>query len=52
MTRDMALSWRIGKFIKEVSHDCHVINSSVRARRKRGRERERERGGVGGLAKE
>jgi alpha-galactosidase/6-phospho-beta-glucosidase family protein len=29
MTRDMALSWRINKFINEVSHDCYVINSSV-----------------------
>jgi len=31
MTRDMALSWRINKFINEVSHDCYVINSSVSA---------------------
>jgi hypothetical protein len=29
MTRDMALSWRMGKFFKEVEHDCEVINSSV-----------------------
>jgi len=29
MTRDMSLSWRIGKFIKEVENDCEVINTSV-----------------------
>lgn len=29
MTRDMALSWRMGKFFKEVEHDCEVINISV-----------------------
>mmetsp|Transcript_5442 Transcript_5442/g.7074 ORF Transcript_5442/g.7074 Transcript_5442/m.7074 type:complete len:797 (-) Transcript_5442:209-2599(-) len=29
MTRDMALSWRMGKFFKEVEHTCEVINISV-----------------------
>jgi hypothetical protein len=29
MARDVSLSWRIGKFVKEVGSDCTVINKSV-----------------------
>ena len=30
MTRDMALSWRIKKFIAEVEHDSEVINDGIK----------------------
>jgi hypothetical protein len=29
MTRDMALSWRMKRFIAEIEHDSKVINSGV-----------------------